>query len=463
LIEPEVIRPQRQSAVLVDLIAHRFLSFNEVIIVMEKLSSVRISLIVLALVMGLTLLTGSTAQVYAYPHHYHSCSYNGWGCNYSYNFPYFGYYYYPYYSYYYPYSGYYGYSYPYSYGYGSYGYNQQYQLTLNANPSSLSNVVSGGGQYASGTSASFAASQNTIQVSQDTRYVFSHWTGDFSGSALTGSVTMDAAKTVTAVYQLQYYLSVNAQPSNAPSPQGSDWFNAGDSAMISIPSQTVDNGGARLVFNGWSVDGTMSQTGPAVTVQMNAPHTVVAEYKQQYYLTVSSEQGSVSGEGWYDAGSSVQISASTPPNPSYGINMVFNGWQGDLQSSSQSTSVLMDRAKSVTATWRTDPTVLYMTIALAFAAVAAVGVMGAYVWGRRGKPAGAAWQPAPSYAQSTQTPTVRPTITPNVEPNRSLNTPNSSLDEQESSTSAPHKRRRTHTAIQDTEPSPENSAPKAEE
>lgn len=114
---------------------------------MEKSSCLKISLVVLTLVVGLTVLSGSVGQVYAYPHHYYSCSHNWWwGCNYSYYYPY-NYYYYPYSSYYYPYYGYYGYSYPYSYGYGSYGYNQQYQLTLNTNPSSISNVVSGGGQY----------------------------------------------------------------------------------------------------------------------------------------------------------------------------------------------------------------------------------------------------------------------------------------------------------------------------
>ena len=150
----------------------------------------------------------------------------------------------------------------------------------------------------------------------------------------------------------------------------------------------------------------MSQTGSSLTVQMNAPHTVIAQYNQQYYLTVSSNQGSVSGQGWYDAGSTAQISASTPPSPSYGINMVFNGWQGGIQSSSQSTTILMDGPKSVTATWNTDPTVLYVTVALVIAAIAVVVVVGALVGGRRRE---TEWRP-------TQTQYVQPTQTRNVEP-----------------------------------------------
>ena len=432
----------------------------------------KVSVGVLIVVVGLALLSGNAGQVYAYHCHSSGCYGNGWGGYGGWG----GSYYYPYYSYYYPYyNSYYGYygsypysssSYPYSYGYGygNYGYNQQYQLTLNTNPSSLSNAVSGGGQFTQGSSASFAANQNIIQVSQDTRYLFSNWTGDYSGSGLTGSVTMNAAKTVTAVYQLQYYLSLNAQPSNAPSLQGSGWFNAGTSTVISIPSQVVPGtSGSQLAFTGWTVDGGMSQTGSTLTIQMNAPHTVIAQYNQQYFLTVSSDQGSVSGQGWYDAGSTAQISASTPPSPSYGVSMVFNGWQGDIQSSSQSTTVLMDGPKSVTATWRADSTVLYLTVALVVTAVAVVVAIGALVWGRRRE---TQWQPTQTqYVQPTQARNVEPVVTPSVNSSPSSANLNQTSDAQPTDHSSVRKHRKNHTTIPATEAhSPEDTnASKAEE
>lgn len=427
----------------------------------------KVSVGVLVVVMGLAFLVGNADQVYAYHCSSYSSKCNWWGGWGGWGGYYSSYYYYPYYSYYYPYySSYYGYngtypysysSYPYSYGYGygNYGYNQQYQLTLNTNPSSLSNAVSGGGQYTQGSSASFAANQNIIQVSQDTRYIFSNWTGDYSGSGLTGSVTMSAAKSVTAVYQLQYYLSLNAQPSNAPSLQGSGWFNAGTSAVISIPSQVVPvNSGSQLAFSGWTVDGSVSQTGSTLTVQMNAPHTVIAQYNQQYFLTVSSNQGSVSGQGWYDAGSTAQVSASTPPSPSYGINMVFNGWQGDIQSSSQSTTVLMDGPKSVTATWNTDPTVLYVTVALVVIAVVAVVGIGALVWGRRKE---TQWQP-------TQTRNVEPIVSaPSVNSSPSNANLNETSDIQPAAHSNGHRHRRNTTVPATNAHGPEDTNSNVEE
>ena len=328
----------------------------------------KIAIGVLLLSAAFTLGSGQVGEAYAAPHHggYHG-GYHGY-----YGGVYYSGWYYPYY-WYYPYSYCYSPYYGYYYGYlcSSYPYSQplQYQLTVSTDPPNLSGAVTGGGSYNLGASASFST-QNVIQVSKDTRYVFSRWKGDYSGTGSTAALTMDKSKTVTAVYQLQYYLTVGAQPSTAPSPNGLGWFNAGDTATVTLPAQIVGgDGGARLVFDQWNVDGANVQKTSVFSLPMNAPHTVIAQYKQQYYLSVSSDQGVPSGTGWYDAGSNAQISVSAPPNPSYGVNLVFSGWNGDAQSTSQSATVLMDGPKTVTATWRTDHTVLYVTIAAVLVAI----------------------------------------------------------------------------------------------
>ena len=190
---------------------------------------------------------------------------------------------------------------------------------------------------------------------------------------------MDSSKIITAVYQLQYYLSVTAQPSVAPTPLGGNgWYNAGDAATLIIPEQTINQTvGSRLAFNGWTVDGTTNQTGSSLSVMMDAAHTVVAQYTQQYYLNVTSNEGVTSGQGWYNAGSNAQISVTTPPSPMFGVNWVFDGWQGSTQSSSQTTAVTMNGPMSIVATWRADYTVLYATI-LGLVAVVGVGFWAAF-------------------------------------------------------------------------------------
>jgi hypothetical protein len=133
-------------------------------------------------------------------------------------------------------------------------------------------------------------------------------------------------------------------------------------------------------------------------VTMDAPHTVTTLYNQQYYLNVQTDQGSAYGSGWYDAGSTAQVYVSTPVSTTYGVSIVFNGWQGDLQSNSQTASVLMTKPMNVIATWRSDPTVLYLTVAgLVIAALLIVG--GIIVALARGR--GTTQAPPPQAVQTT--------------------------------------------------------------
>jgi len=312
-------------------------------------------------------------------HTHHNSSYDcsGYYSYYSYYCSY--YYYYPYY--------YSNYGYPYSYS--SYGYPystpSSYALTVSTNPSSLG-TVTGSGTYTSGSSASFSVTQTTVQVSPNTRYVFSNWSGGYTGTGSSGTVTVNGAMTITAVYQLQYYLTVQAQPQSAPTPQGQGWYNSGDTVPLQNASQTIGgDGGRRLVFQGWSVDSQGTQSGSSLNLVMNSPHTVTAVYGQQYYLNVQTDQGVTSGSGWYDSGSTAQIYVSTPVSTSYGVSIVFNGWQGDMTSSSQATSVLMDGPKNVIATWRADSTILYLTIAAVIVAALLIagGLIAFLAGGRR--------------------------------------------------------------------------------
>jgi hypothetical protein len=353
----------------------------------------KIAISVLVLSVGILFLSGQMSQAAAqwYPGYGYGCNgYYGY-YNMTYDWWYYGYPYYysgyPYYcSYGYSYNGYYGYPYyAYSYYYAPPAAPPKYQLAVTTDPTSLG-TVTGGGTFTSGSSASFSITSNIIQSSPTSRYVFSHWSGDYSGVGTSGSIEMNGARNITAVYQLQYLLNVGVQPEAAPLPQGEGWYNAGDTATLTVPAQIISGQDAsRLVFQGWSVDGQSSQPVATLTVPMNSAHSVTAQYKQQYYLTVRTDQGIPYGEGWYDAGSTAQIFASTPANPGYGVSFVFNGWQGDIQSNSQSTTVLMDKPKTVIASWRTDQTVLNLTIALGIIAafLIAAGIIAYAVLNRR--------------------------------------------------------------------------------
>ena len=369
---------------------------------------------------------------------YYSSYYYSYYPYYSYYYPYYSSYYYPYYSSYYcpsssySYPNYYGYPYYYS-GYYS-GYSSSYctptsyTLSMNTDPSNLG-TVNGAGSYTSGSSASFSVTQTTIQVSSDTRYVFDHWSGDYTGAGTSGTVTMNNAMSITAVYKTQYYLTVNAQPQNAPAAQGAGWYNSGDTATVQNGGQTIGDSQSRLVFQGWSVDGQASQPSSTLSVVMNAPHSVTALYGQQYYLNVQTDQGVASGSGWYDAGSTAQISVSTPISTQYGVSIIFNGWQGDTTSTSQSTSIVMDGPKNVVATWRTDSTVLYLTIAAVIVAAVLIvaGLIAFIARGRGGRQAPPPQPPAAAAprnnVQQRQSYTEPTTLQGNEQPREPNSTP----------------------------------------
>jgi hypothetical protein len=286
-------------------------------------------------------------------------------------YPYYHSYYYRH--YYYPYSlGYYYYPYSYGYYYPTTTANT-FDLKVDTNPSGIV-PVSGAGTYNQGTIASFSLTSTVVPTDADARYVFSSWSGDFSGGTPTGTVTMDSAKSVVANYQLQNYLKLGIDPPGITGAVGEGWYNAGQSVMVgSVPALIPGGEGARYVFQDWTVD-AVPALGNSVSVTMDTPHTVVAHYKTQYLLTVESEYGDTQGGGWYDAERSATFSVTTGVDVSYGVRQVFDKWTGDFQSTSPVATVAMNSPLSVRATWRTDSTVLYATIALAIAAAFVVGI-----------------------------------------------------------------------------------------
>ena len=255
--------------------------------------------------------------------------------SYYYGYPY-GYYYgYPYYMY--PY-----YSNPYS----NYYANPSYQLTINSNPTGMS--VTGAGQYCQGQTASFSVSSTTVNSTTGVRYVFVDWQGDYSGTSSSGQVTMNASKTVTAVYKTQYLLTVKSQ---FGSTTGSGWYDANSNTTVALNPTTYDlASGVRATFTGWSGDiNTQSNT---AQLTVNGPKTINANFKTQYLLTVNSAYGQTTGSGWYDQGTRTFASLnSSIVDVAQGVRSKFTGWSGDVTGNSIPIELTMTGPKTVTAQW----------------------------------------------------------------------------------------------------------------
>jgi uncharacterized protein (TIGR03437 family) len=227
----------------------------------------------------------------------------------------------------------------------------QYLLTPAELPSSGGTVTatpsSTNGYYAAGTSVQLTAT-STIG------YQFANWSGDLSGSANPQSVTMSAPRNVTANFSSLAGVTVTTNPSGlqivvdgstVTAPQSFSWMPGSNHTIGAITP--LGSGGIRLVFTNWSDGGAATHTITALSTAT----TYTASFKTQYPLTTTvspASAGSVavnpsSADGYYDAGTSLQVTAS--PAASY----QFQNWSGDLSGSTNPQSGVMNAPRSVTA------------------------------------------------------------------------------------------------------------------
>jgi len=208
--------------------------------------------------------------------------------------------------------------------------------TIAANPQPAS------GTYTAGTVVNLTATPAV-------NFQFSGWSGACSGTGAC-SVTMDAAKSVTATFTLKQFALVLATIGSgtitaSPLPVGGTYGAGTVVSLTAIPA-------ANFQFTGWS--GACSGSS-SCNVTMDATKSVTATFTlKQFVLTLATVgSGAITANpspvnGTYGAGTAVALTA-TPASGSQ-----FSGWSGAC-SGTGACSVTMDAAKSVTATFAAVP------------------------------------------------------------------------------------------------------------
>ena len=159
------------------------------------------------------------------------------------------------------------------------GGSTQYNLTTNVVGSGSINLNPAGGTYSEGTVV-------TLTATPAAGFEFSGWSGDLSGSANPAALTMNANKTVTAIFtevqatQFTLSTSTNGSGSIGLSPAGGVYNEGTVVTLTATPA-------AGFVFSGWS--GDLSGSSNPATLTMNANKNVTA-----VFTIVSAEEFSVS-------------------------------------------------------------------------------------------------------------------------------------------------------------------------
>lgn len=249
--------------------------------------------------------------------------------------------------------------YLYGYYYES-GYPKLYQVYIKTNPPALESYVYGAGFYCILAPAEIGVNTRIINSSDETRYVFTGWSGAYNGNESNpvfkpevgpyGYVPQRAYE-VTANFRPEYQVKVQSQPSGLL-PEKTEWVSRDAFFQLPETRQIIEAGeGKRYMFQGWISNGQ-----PVGGLQqIMTSQTFQAVYKTQYYLQLHSGMGQTAGEGWYDAGSQAAVSIKpTSIAGDYWMTYRFERWSGDLQDSSPQTTVLMDGQKRIDAVWTPD-------------------------------------------------------------------------------------------------------------
>ncbi len=240
----------------------------------------------------------------------------------------------------------------------TWNWKTQYYLTV----TSAYGATGGQGWYDSGINAYASVSPLTVSGVSGVQYVFTQWSGDASGTTSpSNAIVMNGPKTATANWKTQYYLTVASVYGTVG---GQGWYDSGINAYASVSPLTVSGvSGVQYVFTQWSGDAS-GTTSPSNAIVMNGPKTATANWKTQYYLTVSSAYDSPTPvSGWFDSGTSITASVTSPAAGSAGTQYVCTGWTGTgsapASGGSSTMTFTITTPSSITWNWKTQYQVIF--------------------------------------------------------------------------------------------------------
>ncbi|MBI2126402.1 MAG: S8 family serine peptidase [Thaumarchaeota archaeon] len=177
-------------------------------------------------------------------------------------------------------------------------YDIEYKVSVDADYGE----VQGDGWYLKG-------SQTTLAVNpmhdhgNSTRRAFNGWTGNIVSPSDRITLTVDSPKRLTINWEKQYELIAD-NLYNSSFSRG--WFTEGYDVVVTAQSVIMHQNSTRHLFD--RLSGDVSTRDRIVSLNMNSPKRISAEWNTQYALEVSDKTFlALNGELWYDRASLVNL------------------------------------------------------------------------------------------------------------------------------------------------------------
>ena len=256
-----------------------------------------------------------------------------------------------------------------------------YKTEVYLKPISEQGIVLGGGWQEKNSAVSFELESEIVEDKKDEniRYVFNSWNlGDYPNSPA-NSIDVLKPTTVQASWDTQYKLQLLT---NIPGYEifGTGWYDQGRQvALIAEVSLESPKSDINYVFDRWVSKGPNPIIVPnshssSTTIQVIEPYLIEAHYKKAFQVNVWTPYGSAIGDGFYDEGSTAEISMArtevmVDPNK---VRKIFSSWDthgartvdftqldsenADIPAGAgiQNLLVFVDNPINVTAEWKTQ-------------------------------------------------------------------------------------------------------------
>jgi hypothetical protein len=265
----------------------------------------------------------------------------------------------------------------------------QYYLSIVTDPPDV-NSPSGAGWCDSGASTTISADAFVDIIPGSSRYRFNGWTtADISEIAdptrSPTTVLVDKTKTITAAYAIMYNVTFNqsgvgsdfAGPVVTIDSTGylvsnlskSFWWDDGSIHTFAFQSPLIVTANTKQYV--WTSTTGLSPSQSDSSFTVSTFGSITGNYKSQYYLVVNSLWGSPTPtSSWFDDGTPITASVTSPSSGSTGTRYVCTGWtgSGNVPPSGTGTTATFTITQYSVITWKwstqylltvaTDPTML---------------------------------------------------------------------------------------------------------